>query len=325
MNWHRFIFVLVLAGVGIAALSIAPANTSAAVILTSNTGVSYGSGNVTKGSDGANGTLPHDGSISAQVQNTHLLVSATGASNLSNKAIGSACGYLGASVIDHPQGGTKWWLGGSGSVMFRDLITVESATLPAGSPVQVQFSIHVSSSLLVTHTITPGGDAWAMAFIDMGISVTNRGAASFALDASQHRAIRDNADPTSNENVGVLNPNTPHLDVPFDAQVGDIIALYLEAEARTSGELSPITVSTNPLVLDNAVSSAKASVGLAFGGTSLTAGVTLNSEEYAGEFPSAAFANAANAAAGSPTIIPEPATLTLLVLGGVALLPRRRN
>lgn len=329
MNWHRFISV----GVGIATLSVAPLSASAAVtvILTGNAHTSYGSGNVTYASDGANGIpLAPDGSNSAQVQNPHLLVAATGSANLSNNAIGAACGYLGASVIDWPPtgppytGGTKWWLGGTGSTMFRDLITVESTTLAAGTPVQIQFSIHATSSLLAEHTNTPGGDAWAMAFIDMGINITNRGADSFYLDASQHRAIRDNSDGTS-ENSGVLNPNTPQLSVPFDAQVGDIIAFTVEAEARTSGELAPITVGTNPLVLDNAVSSSKASVGLAFGGTSLTPDVTLSSEKYAAEFPFATSANAANAAAGEPAMIPEPTTLTLLAFGGLAVLGRRRR
>jgi len=313
--------------VGIAVWSVAPANTSAAEILTSNTLASYSRGTITQASDGTNGQpLPHDGSNDAQVQNGNLLAAATGASNLSNNAIGSATGYLGASVIDNPPfGGSIWDLGGTGSVRFRDLVTVESTTLPAGSDVQIQFSIHVTSSLLATHTITPGGHAWAMGFVDMSISITNRGAAPFYLDASKHRAIRDNADPTSNENSGVLNPNTPHLDVPFDAQVGDVIAFTVETEARSSGRLSPITISINPIVLGNAVSSAKASVGLAFGATSLTADVTLNSDEYAGTFPSSASANAANAAAGLPAMVPEPATLSLLALGGLVVLRRRRS
>jgi hypothetical protein len=175
MNWRRFISVLISAGVGIAAWSVAPSNASAAVILTSNTGVSYGSGNVTKGSDGANG-IP-----------------------------------------------------------------------------------------------------------------------------------------------------LPHLSIPFNAQVGDVIEFTVETEARTNGELAPITVSTNPLVLDNAVSSAKAAVGLAFGSTSLTAGVTLNSEEYAGAFPSSASANAINAAAGLPDIVPEPAILSLLAIGGLSVFGKRRK
>jgi hypothetical protein len=315
MTRHRSLTILVSVALGVAAWSATPANTSAAVILTSNTSARYGSGNVTKASDGSNGVpLPHDGSNGAQVQNPHLLAAATGSSNLSNNAIGSASAWLGASVIDVPNGGTIWWIGGGGGAMFRDMLTVESATLPAGSDVQVQFSIHVTSSLLVTHTITPGGKSFAMGWVDMGIGITNRGAASFALDADQNKAVRDNSGNSPNLDLGLMNPNTPHLDVVFDAQVGDVIAFTVETDTDVTGGLSPVTVSTNPLVLDNAVGSAVSSVGLAFGATPLTADVTLSSEQYAGTFPPSAFANAAAAAAGlPPNPVPEPTTLTLLL------------
>ena len=323
MNRHRCVAILVSAVAGIAILSATLANASAAVTLASNTSARYGSGNVTKASDGANAVpLPPDGSNGAQVQNTHLLAAATGSSNLSNNAIGSASAWLGASVIDLPNGGTKWWIGGSGDARFRDELTVASTTLAPGTPVQVQFSIHATSSLSATHTITPGGDSFAIAWVDMGIGVTNRPASPFQLDANLNRAIRDNTDFSNNENSGVLNPNTPHLDVVFDAQVGDILSFFVDSDTSVTGELSPVTVSNPPLVLDNAVGSALSSVGVSFGATALTAGVTLNSDLYAGEFPSSASANAPAAGAGMPpNPVPEPATITILL--AAVLLPGR--
>jgi hypothetical protein len=313
-----------------AVLTLSMANTHAATTVTSNVFARFGSGNSILAEDGVSGfILPDDGSTGLQqVQNTHLDVVGEGTASLANNAIGVASGWLGASVIDHPpNGGTIWFLASGAFVRYDDMLTVSSSTLPIGTPVQIQFSLQVASSMSVDHSVLPGNNnnnSFSQGFVDT--AVINTFGPDFFLNENANHAIVDTTTSIADFQLGLMNPATPHLDFTINALVGDSLRFLAEATVRTNGNLAPITVSLNPITLDNTTGAATASIGLAFGATSLTPGVTLLSEHLGDEFPAAALADAAHAALGMPVVpIPVPGVAPLLTVALAVLARVRRH
>jgi len=285
---------------------LAESRHAAAATLTANSQARYGSGNTTIGEDDVSGfALPHDGSTGIQrAENTHLATAATAKSNLSNAAIGGASAWQGASVIDAPMGngGTRWNLHGSTLTRFDDSITVNSASLPVGTPVQIGFSLHVASSFAFSHTvpISSLSNNYTGVNADVGLTITTPGIDPYHLSRSDNRMRHDT---TSEPNivVGLLDPATPHLNFTYNAHVGDVMRFLLDVRTTAHGRLTPFTVSTFPqLVLENAFGDAISGASVAFGATAQTAGVTLDSDLFNDAFPAASQANATNAALGLP-------------------------
>jgi hypothetical protein len=278
---------------------------SVAIELTSSANSRFGSGNTTLGSAGVSGfNLPDDGTTGVQLAiNSNLAVAAIGSANLSSNAVGAASAWIGASVIDAPSGGggTAWNLIGGSKVKFFDDIDVTSATLSAGTPVQIQFSLEIAGSFFVDHSAVPGSmtsnNAFAIGSVDVATFVQNRTADRFDLDPNLNKAIRDSTGIIVDQNLGLFDPNTPHLDYNFEAEVGDVLAFVVEINVRTDGHLTPKSVND---VLQNMTGEAFGSIGLSFGATPLDADVTLMSARYQDSFPAASLANATNALIGMP-------------------------
>jgi hypothetical protein len=281
------------------------AGESVAVELTSSANARFGSGNTILGSAGVSGfNLPDDGTTGVQLAiNSNLAVAAIGSANLSSNAIGAAGAWIGASVIDAPGGGggTAWNLIGGSRTKFFDDINVTSATLSAGTPVQIQFSLEVAGSFFVEHSAVPGSmtsnNAFAIGSVDVATFVQNRTADRFDLDPNLNKAIRDSTGIVADQNLGILDPNNPHLDYNFEAEVGDVLGFVIEINVRTDGHLTPKSVND---VLQNMIGEAYGSIGLSFGATPLDADVMLMSARYQDQFPAASLANATNALIGMP-------------------------
>lgn len=265
-------------------------------------------------------------------QNTHLKTAAVGKSTLSHGAIGAASAWIGASVIDFPpSGGTNWNLFAGAHTRFIDDIEVTSASLPVGTEVPILFSLHVSSSINAAHSALPGGSnnrAFVRQMIDAG--TVGPGGNRFDVEAEDNNAFRDTTGSVPNQNNGLLNPNTPHLDYLFDAKVGDTLTFFVLIDSDVIGNLSPITVSTNPVVLDNATGQALGSIGVAFGASPINpdmspnTDVILMSQQFGGPFSPSSSASAANAALGEPANpIPEPSSLLIAVAGLLVVVFRR--
>lgn len=305
----------------------------AASVLMSNASARYGSGNTTHAEDGVSGfPLPDDGTSGLQqVQNSHLYLAAEGTANLSGNAIGAAAGWIGASVIDYPpNGGTAWMLFAGTFTRYWDMILVDSSTLAVGTPVQLQFSLHVASSVIATHSFFPGSNTnhtQAHGFIDSAIRFQSNDP-DFFLNENSNLKLIDTRTSVADSELGLINPATPHLDIFIDAAVGDNLFFAAEATVRTSGGLAPRTVSVSPLVLDNQEGFTYAAIGLAFGASSLTPGVTLRSERLGGNsFPDAALADGVTAALGMPAVpvpIPGVTPIVYVVVGVLGVLARRR-
>lgn len=232
-------------------------------------------------------------------------------------------------MIDSPpNGGTNWFIASGGRTTYIDSLSVTSPSLPVGTPVQIEFSYHVNAALSATHSESPGGNnnnAFVLAFVQSLISGSASG--SHFIDGDDNKAVLNTANAGSDLAIGLMNPATPHLNVTYNAQVGDTLNFSVLADVATNGDLAPITVSFNPITLANTFGGSSATLGLAFGATPLDPNVVLMSQVLNNSaFPAAANANAANAQASAPSPIPAPATIiTLSLFGFHVMRPVRRH
>jgi hypothetical protein len=291
----------------------------------------FGSGNVIFAEDSKQ--LPNQANAStgiAQVSGDQQ-AAGVGNSQLSSGALSAATGVLGVTYT--PNNNTNYFIVADGRAGFQDTIAVQSASLPNGSPVTIQFAFEVAYDHGTQHTLglngTPSNHATSLAFVSGG---ANSGQGSFTLSGDDHQFLRDtrNASATS---LGLFA--APHFETTIEAVVGGTINFNIGIETTNSANVAPFAPGQfDPL--ENTMADAHVSAAIAFGanavetvatgfGIAQAPDVTLFSNYLNASFPVASNANAVNAQANlPPNPIPEPRSLALLAVGILALLSRMR-
>lgn len=291
----------------------------------------YGSGNTTIAEQSVAGVALADDDTTGlqQVQNYHISAGSCGDSILSGNAIAAIGGHLVAS--DYPTDLLNYSFASGGGVMYLDSILVTSDSAPAGTMVTIQFSLQVAYSAAADHSLS-GESSFNNYSLAMGIV----SALASGMHGSHHVSSADNnvvinTSSLTHTMVGLFT-GAQHLDFLLDAEVGEEISFSVTVDADTNGK---VAVYDNPA--QNAVGQAWSTVAVAFGASVISspapasgptepAEIQLISQRMGATFPSSALANALAAEAAMPEnpYVPEPATMSLLALGGLALIRRRR-
>ena len=317
-------------GLGCAALVLASAAGVQASIasLTGNAGGRLDQGSITIGQN-QTGTVPiptvGDSGV-VEAANTHLYAAGINGANLPLGTIGVGSGVLGAS--NAPSSGASFRMLSTGVVTYIDELVVTSATLPAGTPVQIQFSYQVAWSASAASSFPMGGDSIfgrsSITASSLVTSFTSAGANldSFNLSAGDNRSFLDTG--TGATITNGLFQGTQHVDMLINAQVGGVIQFSAVLDADTVAEVFP------PGGVDNQTAEAFASAGLAFGASPMSVAlggvgdVSLLSTLQNAPFSPASAANPSNAEAGR-LAIPTPGSAALVLLAPIAMCWRRRE
>ncbi len=279
--------------------------------------------------------LPDDGSTGVYERtNGHLHAAGIAGSNLTNNAIGSAAGSLGASIANPGDiSASRYGMTASGDALFQDELTVTHPTLPIGTPVTVQFSYQVAFSIDAQSSLGFGAgdsDNRGLARANVSSNVSSVGLSiydSFYMSSGDNAALI-NTDTGTTIYSGLFS-GTQHVDMLLDTEVGAAIQFSMDTDADAIADVEPKYVSGSWV---NHTASATALIGLAVGASPVVTeeetadGFELISTRYGGAFPPASAANAAAAAAAMPANpVPEPATVLLMALGAAAVMRRRQR
>ncbi|MEQ8231802.1 MAG: hypothetical protein RLW61_07460 [Gammaproteobacteria bacterium] len=261
------------------------------------------------------------GTLIAQTAN--LLARSEAASSAAGNGITAESFWAGSSVLVSPNQGTSNTLTAGANLVFEDLITVSSASLAVGTPVQVQFALFGAADLAVSHDIA---SSQANNRADASVTLTGRFGETIASGqrvdfggnnvAATSTAI--GAVPTA---MGLFAPASAGLLYTLDTQVGRTLELVFRPRSAVTGGVS---VGGTPFGVKSGQASSK--LALVFGASANLGDVELLSDFYNGAFPALdlASAGAAQALLGAAPV-PVPAGLALLAGALPALVVRRRR
>jgi len=265
--------------------------------------------------------FPNDTTGFVTAQNFHLLGSGIAQSALSTSGLGAGAASNGVSLS--PVDNLLYQASGFGNVRYRDELTVTSATLPTGTPVQVMFSFHLSHTIFADCSIGNGGGDTrrGRADGDLAVGLTSSDFASGTIDTAfllsgDHNAITDTGF-SINQAKGIFASG--HVDLFLDATIGAKIDVSITLDASS-------TINVVQSGGTNVTGQGYIAMGLAFGATGVSlprAGdITVVSSFLGGVFPDASTATEANANLAMP-FVPAPPIASFVGVFLVGPLSRR--
>lgn len=302
----------------VVALLLASHAAAAITILNVGTFARWGSGNSIADEDGVSGAFAQPGSTPlAQVLTTDLDVSAIANVNIASGQLGLASQWAVTSGV--AENSLVRFVASGANIVYVDTLTVQSATLPVNTPVQIQFSFTVASTTTASHLSPSGGNNASDPKAVATASFQSLTDGTHFLSANDHNAVKNTGDGT-NIALGLLAaPNMASIVV--DTHVGDQFNFSLSPGVGTNG-------GPGNNALFSTQNFAFANLGIGFGAAVVShpdEDIDILSELLAGNpFPTLAAATAENAVSALPTAIPLPAPL-LLLGATLPILIRRRH
>ncbi len=256
-------------------------------------------------------------------QTANGLARSEAANSAAGNGITAESFWSGSSVLLAPNQGTSNTLTAGANLSFEDIITVSSATLPVGTPVQVQFALFGAADLAVAHDIaSSASDNRA----DASVSLTGRFGETIAsgqrVDFGGNNVAATStgigAVPTA---TGLFAPASAGLLYTLDTQVGRTLELVFRPRSAVTGGVS---TGGTPFGVKSGQASSK--LAIVFGASATLNEVALLSDFYGGAFPALSLASsgAAQALLGAAPV-PLPVPFLLLAAALPALFTRRRR
>ena len=248
-----------------------------------------------------------------------LSADSTVVTTLSNNAIGLGADVAGISAAEV---GSLRNAQGGGYIDYEDEILVDSATLPAGTPVDITFSFYAASATMLSHSAfgeSHYGGSQNGAGVDYQFSANFAGIGleSVAISNADHRLVQGEDLLIPSTTTGIMDPATPLLEVVYAAEVGATVSLRFRAFARIGVSVWSSGVGQTEVHDGQAIGA----VAIAFGADPALAGVELQSALYGGAYPPASEANASNAGVALSAIaLPEPHAVGPLAIGALGLM-----
>lgn len=267
--------------------------------------------------------LPGTSTGTRIAQTANGLARSEAANSAAGNGITAEAFWSGSSMLLSSSQGTSNTLTAGANLSFEDILTVSSATLPVGTPVQVQFALFGAADLSATHDIVSlAADNRAQA----SVLVTGRIGETVALGqridfGGNNVAFASTSGPSLFGAEGLFAAASGGLQITLDTQVGRTLELNIRPRGAVSGGVS---VGGMPFGVKSGEASAK--LAIVFGASATLNDVELLSDFYSGVFPALNLASngAAQALLGAVPV-PLPAPLLLLAAALPALLPWRRR
>jgi hypothetical protein len=304
----------------------------------------YGSGNTGHGGTSVSGlNLPKNGPGDTGIQGINVVTvngslhkaQGIAASDLPNGAFGMVAN-INSSATYHNSGfvNYNWYDSAGASINYNDSVVVTSASLAAGTAVNVTFSIQIAFSKAITHSAGISNSNYSRYLLALGAGANNSyylPNSSFYMDSNANKTYESTATPGATA-LGIF-VGSGKLTFDIASRVGDTINFGFNPSVSVYDQVAPY-FTYNPFVAHQPTASSFAALGMAFGatatsGASLAAslfgpgdGITLVSTFSGLALPGTENATFANALAAIP--IPEPTMLVMLPAFAMLLAGRRR-
>lgn len=244
-------------------------------------------------------------------------------SSLTGNAIGVGSTVDGTSAVGV---GSLRNATGGGYLDYEDAIVIQSATLPAGTPVDVTFSFYAANVTMLSHTAfgeSHYGGAENGVGVDYQFSgrISSPGFDTILISNGDNRFLQGEDLLVPGTTTGIMDPATPLFDAVFSTEVGATVTLDFRTFARIGVSVWSSGVGQVEVHQGQAIGA----VAIAFGADASNGAVDLQSTLYGGTFPDAAQANLSNAKQVLSVLLPEPEMTEPFVLAALALLARARR